>query len=253
MTVAVVAETDELLPQAVRLAQQLDLPLVSPNASDYPYLLCVTPLRLLLKNTQTKPAHRASVDFLSPKLDHRRKNHSRELLCKALGRLDPATACIVDATAGFGEDAFLLACQGYRLILLERSKVIGALLTDGLSRFYASPDPKNASIQLQCILQDAKIYLPQLASHTAIDVVYLDPMFPLRKKLALPRKEMSILRDLVGGEDEKDADDLLQVALSVARYRVVVKRQRLAAPLSGMTPTFSLRGKMSRFDVYVCS
>lgn len=253
MIVAVAPETDELLPQATHLATQLDLPLVLPTTPDYPYLLWVTPLRLLLKNRQTKPAHCVSVDFLSPKLNHRRKSHSRELLRKALGQCDPATTCIVDATAGFGEDAFLLACQGYRLILLERSKVVGALLTDGLSRLYASSYSKNASIRMECILQDAKIYLPQLASHTSIDVVYLDPMFPLRKKLALPRKEMSILRDLVGGEDEKDADDLLQVALSVARYRVIVKRSRLALPLSGMTPTFSLRGKMSRFDVYARS
>ena len=40
----------------------------------------------------------------------------------------------IDATAGMGEDAFLLATQGYEVTLYEQNPVIAALLKDALRR-----------------------------------------------------------------------------------------------------------------------
>ena len=82
----------------------------------------------------------------------------------------------------------------------------------------------------------------------APDVVYLDPMFPLRKRSALAKKEMRVLRRLVG--DDEDAGELLEVARRAARRRVVVKRTPEAPPLAA-APTMSYRGKLVRYDVYL--
>jgi 16S rRNA (guanine1516-N2)-methyltransferase len=63
---------------------------------------------------------------------------------------------------------------------------------------------------------------------------------------------MVILRNLLG-TCEHHAESLFQLALTCTKQRVVVKRPRLAAFLSGRPPDFSIKGKHSRFDVYLNS
>ena len=41
---------------------------------------------------------------------------------------------VIDATAGLGEDSFLLAAAGYEVELYERDPIIAALLADSLER-----------------------------------------------------------------------------------------------------------------------
>ncbi|MEL7401451.1 MAG: class I SAM-dependent methyltransferase, partial [Pseudomonadota bacterium] len=55
---------------------------------------------------------------------------------------------------------------------------------------------------------------------------------------------------LLVGKDP-DADELLSAALSVARYRVAVKRPAKAPFLADTKPTYQLEGKTSRYDIYV--
>ena len=80
------------------------------------------------------------------------------------------------------------------------------------------------------------------------DVVYVDPMFPLRKKSAKVKKAMQAFHAIVG--TDPDADDLLANALKVARYRVVVKRPTGAGFLAETKPNYSLEGKSTRYDIY---
>ena len=84
-------------------------------------------------------------------------------------------------------------------------------------------------------------------AEAAPDVVYLDPMYPPKKKSALVKKEMRICRMLVG-EDE-DAGELLEIARRVARRRVVVKRLRHAPPLKANAAAEYV-GRTVRYDVY---
>ncbi|WP_294259621.1 class I SAM-dependent methyltransferase [Propionivibrio sp.] len=79
-------------------------------------------------------------------------------------------------------------------------------------------------------------------------VIYLDPMFPLREKSALVKKEMRLFRPLAGDDD--DAPALLEAALTLASHRVVVKRPRKAPAITGEQPGYVLEGKSSRFDIY---
>ena len=84
------------------------------------------------------------------------------------------------------------------------------------------------------------------------DVIYLDPMFPHRKKSALVKKEMLAFQSLIG--DDNDSNELLNVCLQTAKKRVVVKRPIKAPYLNDQKPSLSMKMKKHRFDIYInCS
>jgi 16S rRNA (guanine1516-N2)-methyltransferase len=82
-----------------------------------------------------------------------------------------------------------------------------------------------------------------------VDVIYLDPMFPARTKSALVRKNMRILKQIVG-EDE-DISQLFTLAQRYASKRVVIKRPLHAASITHKQPSVVFKGKVCRFDVYL--
>ena len=158
-----------------------------------------------------------------------------------------ATPRIVDATAGLGRDAFLLASLGAEVTLLERSPEVHALLADGIARAsQASPELSAIAARMTLRLGDARQLLPGLEA----DVVLVDPMHPPRGNTALVKKEMRLLRELVG--TDPDALELMQAALAAARKRVVLKWPLRAPPLAGLRqPSHQIVGKTTRYDVFM--
>lgn len=193
------------------------------------------------------PKKPIKVDFSAKKITYRRKlNQKTENLAKAIGiKTKPH---VLDATAGLGRDAFILASLECTVTMLEKSPIITALLQDGLERAAHDPDLTNVIARMQLIQTDNIKYMKQLKYHP--DVVYLDPMFPVRKKSALVKKEMQILTALLENEPPDDEKLLLETARACAKKRVVVKRPRIAKPLDNQEPDFIITGKTCRFDVY---
>ncbi len=193
------------------------------------------------------------VDFVAGKAAHRRRfgGGRDQLVAKACGLTKGVTPSIVDATAGLGRDAFVLASLGAQVLLIERVAAIAALLEDGLKR--ASKHSETADIAARMTLRhgDAAQALEALVASADFmpQVIHLDPMFPHREKSALVKKEMRLFRELAG--DDNDAPRLLEAALDVATHRVVVKRPRKAPPIAGPAPQHTLEGKTSRYDLYV--
>lgn len=159
---------------------------------------------------------------------------------------------MVDATAGLGRDAFILASLGARVTMIERSPVLAALLEDGLRRLEADT-ALSALVQLRLVHANAIAWLQQQATDPAHrpQVVYLDPMYPHRSKSALVKKEMRALRALVGDDD--DAAQLLQAARQCALQRVVVKRPKGAPLLDANRPSGNVQSKNTRYDIYPAS
>jgi 16S rRNA (guanine1516-N2)-methyltransferase len=230
-----------------QLHQQLGLPLLENSAESFLYLLVVTDTHVELQQTQakTKPFY---VDFLSAAFAYRRAKSSKknELIARAVGIKGNEKLSVIDATAGLGQDSFILAGLGCHVQAIERSPVIAALLQDGIDRFLKSAV---ANVSLSLLKGDAMTYLEKLTTNNLPDVIYLDPMFPARDKSALVKKEMRILRDIVG--DDLDGVALLDMALQRANKRVVVKRPRLAPTIKGPKPDCVFKGQSSRFDVYL--
>jgi 16S rRNA (guanine1516-N2)-methyltransferase len=192
------------------------------------------------------------IDFASSASEHRRLHGGGrgQPIAKAVGlKTYGLPLTIIDATAGLGQDAFVLACLGCNVTLIERSPLIANLLQDALQRAAAVADLKPITDLMHIINADAKRILASLPPAAFPDVVYLDPMFPLRNKSALVKQEMRLLKEIVG--DDPDADALLTAARQVALRRVVVKRPRIAPYLDNITPHSSQIGKANRFDIYM--
>ncbi len=188
------------------------------------------------------------VDFVEGATAHRRKfgGGRGQDIAKAIGLKHGFTPHILDATAGLGRDAFVLASLGCQVTLMERMPVVAALLDDGLERAKLNADVGEIAQRMQLVLASS-IESMNLAEQ--VDVVYLDPMYPHREKSAAVKKEMRVFQSLVG--EDLDADALLAPALALAKYRVVVKRPSYAPSLNDQKPSTHIKMKKNRFDVYV--
>ncbi|WP_155834414.1 class I SAM-dependent methyltransferase [Halotalea alkalilenta] len=193
------------------------------------------------------------VDFVAGRADHRRRfgGGRGQLVARACGFKPGVVPSIIDATAGLGRDAFVLASLGAQVLMIERVGAIAALLEDGLNRAALSAEVAPIAARMRLSHGDAAQRLAELvaASDVVPQVVHLDPMFPHRDKRALVKKEMRLFRELAGADD--DAPRLLEAALDVATHRVVVKRPKGAPSLAGPAPQHVVEEKNSRYDLYV--
>ncbi len=189
------------------------------------------------------------VDFVEGAVAHRRLfgGGAGQMIAKAVGLLPGIRPTVVDATAGLGRDAFVLAQLGCSVTLIERNPLIAALLEDGFQRAAGDADVASVVARMRLLCGDAIEFLRQWQNESP-QVVYLDPMFPHRDKSALVKKEMRLFRPVVGDDD--DAPILLEAALALATHRVVVKRARKAPAIAGPKPAYVLEGNSSRFDIY---
>jgi 16S rRNA (guanine1516-N2)-methyltransferase len=194
-------------------------------------------------------ARELSIDFVGGAVGHRYRfgGGRGQALPRAVGLARGRTPRVVDATAGLGRDAFLLASLGAEVVLIERSPAVAALLAEGLTRArQAGPDYAEIIGRMTLIEGDARELLGGLAP----EVILLDPMHPPRGNTALVKQEMRQLRELVG--DDPDAAELVQAAFAAASLRVVLKWPVHAAPMIGIRPaSHSIVGKSTRYDVFM--
>jgi 16S rRNA (guanine1516-N2)-methyltransferase len=232
--------------QAEQWAERLGLPLQVDGGE---FALQVGDQGLQLQQLGPDAPGPVRVDFVEGGAAHRRLygGGSGQMIAKAVGIAQGVRPRVLDATAGLGKDAFVLASLGCEMSLIERQPLIGALLEDGLAR--AAEDFDVAPIVARMkLLKGNSIEVMRNWEGEPPQVIYLDPMFPHREKTALVKKEMRLFRPLVG--DDPDAPALLEAALALATHRVVVKRPRKAPCIEGPKPSHALDGKSSRYDIY---
>ncbi len=188
------------------------------------------------------------IDFTTGAVAHRRRfgGGRGQALPRAIGMKNGKTPDVVDATAGLGRDSFLLASLGARVTMIERSDHMHGLLAEALARAADSPIA-DIIARMTLLHGDAKDLLADLNP----EVVLVDPMHPPRSKSALVKKEMRLIREIVGVD--ADAPSLMQAALAHARKRVVLKWPQKAVPMAGLPrPSHQISGKSTRYDVFVC-
>ncbi|WP_407331845.1 class I SAM-dependent methyltransferase [Enterovibrio sp. 27052020O] len=223
--------------------------------SDATFALVLTESQLELRKLDEPKLGAVFVDLIGGAVGHRRKfgGGKGQSIAKAVGLNKGATPTVLDATAGLGRDAFVLASLGCKVQMVERHPVVAALLEDGLERAKCDPEIGHwVRERLSMVHASSHDALSQLVQDTALerpDVVYLDPMYPHKKKSALVKKEMRVFQSLVGADH--DADGLFDPAYLLATKRVVVKRPDYAEFMAGKTPSTQIETKKNRFDVYV--
>ncbi|GAA3949905.1 class I SAM-dependent methyltransferase [Allohahella marinimesophila] len=216
------------------------------------------------------------MDFIAGKAGFRQQKaqsaggtaHEQVLKAMSLHRNSGAGLTVVDATAGLGRDAHIIAGQVARVWLFERHPVLARLLQDGLDR---ARDDASAPMQADTIdrmtLCDMDFTSWTPTEDLQVDIVYLDPMFAAdaeavpggrasRKKGPLVKKDMQLLHELHATElsdaEQRQLNErrLLDKAFSLNPSRVVVKRARLAPFLADEKTDLQLEGKAGRFDIY---
>jgi 16S rRNA (guanine1516-N2)-methyltransferase len=235
----------------MKLAADLRLDLVDRHSQHFPLLLIHTDFRLELQQSGPEAPGPVYADFTGATLRYRLQHGGsrRQMLARALGLKPGFSPHILDATAGLGRDGFVLAALGCHVLMIERNPVIAALLRDGLQRAGHQRETAVIMERIRFVEDDSLFHLPAYCQQIKAQAIYLDPMYPVRIKSALVKKEMRLLRLAAG--DDPDAPVLLEAALDQQVGRVVVKRPRLAPPLGGHVPTFTIRGKSSRYDIYL--
>ena len=196
------------------------------------------------------------IDFETPALNYRRLKGGGfgQSVARACGLKANKNLNIIDATAGLGEDGFLLASLGANVFLIERHPVVANALERAIDKSLDSADLalREIALRMKVYPGSAFDWIPKLAdffnkNNLIMDVIYLDPMFPVRKKTALVKQEMRVLKTLVG--EDLDADELLALARKFAK-KVVVKRPKNAPYLGGVMTKDQIVGARNRFDLY---
>ena len=190
-------------------------------------------------------------DFVGGAVQHRLRfgGGRGQDLPKAAGFKLGINQHIIDATAGLGRDAFLLASLGATVTMIERSADMHALLHDGMARALDAGGVTAETINRMTLIHgDAIQLLPRLSP----EIVLVDPMHPPRNKSALVKVEMRQIRAIVGIDD--DQARLMQAALVHASRRVVLKWPAKAAPMADIPPaSHQIIGKSVRYDVFMQS
>lgn len=165
----------------------------------------------------------------------------KNTLGRAIGR---KSRFVVDATAGMGGDAILMARMGIEVLAIERSPVISAILEDGIHRLSKG----SPSLKIRHRYGDANVILPTLQRNP--DAIYLDPMFPEGRKTSVKvARPLRVMREFAG--DDLDSNQLFKSALKTSPKRIVVKRPKFAKSLYPELLSTSQMGKLVRYDVYL--
>ncbi|CEK09849.1 class I SAM-dependent methyltransferase [Legionella hackeliae] len=232
--IAIGYEGEEQRIQAEELAQSLQLKINNQAEQQ----LVVTADKLVLKMGDFLPLN---ADFTASTWQKRRDAGKKQGLIRAC-KPGPGVR-IIDATAGWGRDAAVLASFGARVIMLERQPILAALLNDALMRRDAHT---RKILQLKLYHVDAFNYLHELSQQDYPDVIYIDPMHPERQKSALVKKDMQVLQQLIARDDK--TEELIQLAKTRVMKRVVVKWPQHSPALE--KPDTTIAGKTVRFDIY---
>lgn len=227
-------------------AQQFGLSFIenSDELCNYPaYLFCENAsLYLCFADKSLKPMQ---INFADSEYQKRLSGIKQNILVRACG-LDKKAMTIIDATAGFGYDSWVLAKAGAKVALIEQAPFISCLLNQAIEAIQGLSIASSLSLHQGNALE----LIPILAQQTKSEVIYLDPMFPESQKSAATKKPMQILQNLLPPQPDETTCDLFDIAREWASDRVVLKRPLHAPFLRKLKPNHSIAGKLCRFDVY---
>jgi 16S rRNA (guanine1516-N2)-methyltransferase len=231
-----------LAAKAQSLAEFLQIPVNPEQREEFSFCLELSGEGVRLVDAQKRVLE---IDFIKDHLNYQRRGlrGKNELLAKALG-YSKGVRRVLDLSAGMGVDAVFMTQLGFQVTSVERSKLLFVLLNEALER---APElqPK-----LQFVSADSYEYLRAPESSREVDAIFFDPMYPHKKKTALPKQEMVVFRELVGHDE--DAARVLEEAMNWPVSRIVVKRPLGAEELlPGVRHAFE--GKVVRYDVYMRS
>ncbi len=131
--------------------------------------------------------------------------------------------------------------------MIEHNPVIALLLKDALERGMENDALRPILSRMELLEGESTELLGKL--DFVPDIIYLDPMFPEKKKSGLAKKKLQLLQNLENPCDEER--ELLQAAIDTGAQKIIIKRPPQGPFLAGVKPSHSLTRKAVRFDIIV--
>ena len=255
--IAVWPANEGFVETASKIAKELNLPIPDysnggKDLSNFDFFLEVSNEGLILRQFDSKL--RFSINFSDNSIKHRVLSKRSELLGRAIGVKKDYSKHVVDGTAGFGTDSFILANLGCFVTLCERNFVIAEMLEHAIesAKYNSEQWLAESGSRMSLVRNDVRGISLEILDHA--DVIYLDPMFPHKKNNALSKKEIELLKLLQPPTFLNfEHEDLLEWALDQKVERVVFKRPIRSKPVGKKSPSHQLFGKIIRYDVYQLS
>ncbi|CAL4324691.1 class I SAM-dependent methyltransferase [Buchnera aphidicola] len=217
------------------------------NTKNTNFSLIIKNHRIELQNNLKNKEKNIWVDFNYKKFQKYKKDKKIKII-QTLGIKKNYIPHVLDSTAGVGKDSFIFFSHGCKVTMVEKNPILSILLYDGLYRGFQNHKigilmKKNIQLIYNTSnnLKKIKILKP--------DVIYLDPMFPQKKKKSLPKKNMQTIQKLIG--NDTDSHILFQQCKQFAKNRIVVKRKMTSKYISNDLPDFNIKTKKHRFDIYL--
>lgn len=244
--ISILCDNKEFKKASSWLAERLQIPLIdAPDHGQFDFYLVYVEDRLELHSATNLKLAPFYIDYLHGAMEFRCRQGGgrRQPLARAIGLQPHYNPTVLDAMAGLGRESWILANLGCSVTMLERSPIVAQLLADGLQRAF-----QQQPLSIKLIETDASQYLKSLTQLP--DVIYLDPMFPEKPKVALVKKEMQILQQLAIETD--NSVEVFNLALQKVKHRVVVKRPQWAPSIrSDIKPNGVIKTKRYRFEIFV--
>ena len=194
--------------------------------------------QIYLLNSKYKDPVKIYIDFNDPKFiekNNQRLHDKKDVFWKVFSQSNSA---ILDCTAGFGRDSFLLDSMGHDVTMIENSPIVAMLLKNALRR--------SNNINIKLFFGNAYDYMKH--SNEKYDYIYIDFMFEKLKNKSLSSKNDETLKMISFNDNDKNK--IIQLAQSVSNKKVIVKEPRNT--VSGiLKPNYIIKTKLLKYNIYL--
>ena len=190
-----------------------------------------------LINANYKEAVSISVDFLDQAINDKIKLRfsGKKDIFNKLFPIKNST--LLDCTAGYGRDSYILRSMGFNVTMIENSPVMSLLLNNALKKLKLSNFTMYHGNSYDYLSHSKKYY----------DYIYIDFMFDKLKKNSLSSKNDETLKLISFQENNKN--NLITLAIKKSNSRVVVKEPKHS--LSNiLKPEYTIKTKLLNFNIY---
>jgi|TARA_B110000881_G_C18515433_1_gene484617 16S rRNA (guanine1516-N2)-methyltransferase len=244
MTCVVYLEDSYKEEELKLIAQDLNFELVQEYPQEGSFI-SINEAGLYFIDNAKIPLDNLHIDFLSGSMGWRIKRSEHEtLLKKTLGKTKD-TLTIFDGTAGFLSDAIIFLSLGHKVIACEQSKILYLLVKDACNRAIEElPFLSNLTLLHGNSLE---VYKEQMD----IDVIYLDPLYPITKKHILRAGNISAIKNILELENIMDMADTLFTEFKELNYKKIILKRPIKGEKICSNINYQIKGKSTRFDIYI--
>ncbi|WP_343128592.1 class I SAM-dependent methyltransferase [Buchnera aphidicola (Kurisakia onigurumii)] len=205
--------------------------------------------KIKLYDTQNPKLGNFYIDFTNKKISYRINNRKKESLIQAIKIKNNPYPNVLDMTAGLGRDSFILAASGCHVLMLERNPIIFILLNNALHRAYKNPKIGKWVKSRIKFFFESSFNISNISFTFKPEVIYIDPMYCIKKRKSNPKKDMQFLNKIIKNTDQ-DSNKLIFIARNINCRKIVVKRPLNGSYIGNIKTKNSIFSKKHRFDIY---